>query len=231
MCAEWEGEYGPAPSIQHLQTANYQTVLGGRPLVYMFDAHRRYAGLVKALRDECAAAGVPTPFVVFMGWGPGVAEAAVVCGADALGAYVNPTGSGGAFAANLAHERRQWEALRQTGRQVVPTVTTGWDTRPFHDCPVPWYPGAAADNWVQTAQPAQVAEQLREALSFNAQHPEATLANSVLVYAWNENAEGGWLVPTLFELRDAGYPQRLDAVRGVLRPEVPPGSGWAGIGR
>jgi hypothetical protein len=44
---------------EQFQTANYQTVLGGRPLVYMFDAHRRYAGLVKALRDECAAAGVP----------------------------------------------------------------------------------------------------------------------------------------------------------------------------
>jgi len=212
--------------IGQFRAPNYQTVLAGRPLVYVFNASRRFGPLVKSLRDEAAAAGCPTPFLVFMGWGPAIAQAAAECGADALGAYVNPLGDRAPFASNMAHERSQWEALRGTGRQMVPTVTTGWDPRPFLDCPVPWYPGATERNWVETAKPEEVSLHLSTCLSFVQSHPEATLANTVLVYAWNENAEGGWVIPTLVEQRDAGIPLRLDAVRSVLKPAIPRGSGW-----
>ena len=139
---------------------------------------------------------------------------------------MNPLGDRAPFASNMAHERSQWEALRGTGRQMVPTVTTGWDPRPFLDCPVPWYPGATERNWVETAKPEEVSLHLSTCLSFVQSHPEATLANTVLVYAWNENAEGGWVIPTLVEQRDAGIPLRLDAVRSVLKPAIPRGSGW-----
>jgi len=212
--------------IGQFREPHYQKVLGDRPLVYVFDASSSASGLVKALRDGARAARQAQPFIVFMGWGPEVARPAAECGADALGAYVNPRADRSTFAANMAHERGKWEALRATGRQIVPTVTTGWDPRPFLDTPMPWYPGATESNWVERATPEQIAEQLRTALDFVRAHPGATLANTVLIYAWNENAEGGWIVPTLFELRDAGYPVRLDAVRSVLRPSVPTGSGW-----
>jgi hypothetical protein len=182
---------------------------------------------VKSLREEAAAAGCPTPFVVFMGWGAAIAEPAAQSGADALGAYVNPYANRSPFADNMAHERRQWEALRQTGLQIVPTVTTGWDPRPFLDYPVPWYPSATENNWVEQARPEQLADQLREALALVRSHPEASLANTVLIYAWNENAEGGWIIPTLPEV-EAGLPLRLDAIRSVLRPNTPRGSDWPG---
>jgi hypothetical protein len=204
---------------------NYQCVLGRRPLVYLFDAKPAYAALVAALREECARAGVPTPFVVCMGWSAAaVADVADACGADALGAYVNPFANRSPFARNMEHERQQWQALRGTGRQLVPTVTTGWDPRPFVDCPVPWYRGASEANWVETATPAQIADQLEQALAFVRDNPDATLANTVLIYAWNENAEGGWIIPTFNELRDGGRPTRLDAVRDVLK-RGPAGAG------
>jgi hypothetical protein len=211
--------------IEQFRSANYQKVLGDRPLVYIFNASRKFAPLVKSLREDAAAAGCSMPFIVFMGWGTAVAEPAAQSGADALGAYVNPHANRTPFADNMAHERRQWEALRQTGLQIVPTVTTGWDPRPFLDHPVPWYPGATESNWVEQARPEQLADQLREALGFVGSHPEASLANTALIYAWNENAEGGWIIPTVAEL-GAGLPLRLDAVRSVLRPDTPRGSGW-----
>jgi hypothetical protein len=210
-------------------TRDYQKVLGARPLVYIFDAGPHCAPLVRWLREEAARAKGATPFIVFMGWGPEVATAAAACGADGVGAYVNPHADGSAFEANMTHERGKWDALRATGLQMVPTVTTGWDPRPFLLNPVPWYPGASETNWVGPASPAQIAEQLRHALRFVRDNPHATLANTALIYAWNENAEGGWIVPTLFELRDEGYPVRLDAVRSVLRPEVPRGEGWGPV--
>lgn len=214
--------------VEQFATSNYHKVLGDRPLVYIFEASRKFAPLVRSLREECAAVGSPTPFIVFMGWSPAIAEPAAQAGADALGAYVNPYANRSAFAENMAHERRQWEALRGTGRQMVPTVTSGWDPRPFLYHPVPWYPGTTESNWVAEATPEQVADQLREALAFVRDHPEATLANTALVYAWNENAEGGWIMPTLAEL-EGGVPLRLDAIRSILRPEVPRGSGWEGL--
>ncbi len=35
----------------------------------------------------------------------------------------------------------------------------------------------------------------------------------MLIYAWDEFSEGGWICPTLSE-----GTARLDAIRGVLRP-------------
>ena len=94
---------------------------------------------------------------------------------------------------------------------MVATVTTGWDPRPFLDCPVPWYHGASDSHWVETATPAEIATHLRQAIAFTAAQPESTLANSVLIYAWNETDEGGWLVP------DKGQgTARLDAIRAVV---------------
>jgi hypothetical protein len=212
--------------IGEFRTANYQKVLGDRPLLYIFNANRQCGPMVKALRDEAAAAGCPAPFIVLMGWGPAIAEAAAATGADAIGAYVNPIGDGTAFTAAMAHERARWEALRRTGCQIVPTITTGWDPRPFLDHPVSWYPGATERNWGERATPDQLAEQLATCLDFVKQHPDATLANAALIYAWNENAEGGWIIPTLEEVRDGGVPLRLDALRNVLKPDVPRGSGW-----
>lgn len=212
--------------VEQFRTPNYQKVLGDRPLVYIFNATRRCGPMVKALRDEAAAARCPEPFIVLMGWSPEIAEAAAATGADAIGAYVSPLGNGATFAAGMANERARWEAWRSTGCQMVPTVTTGWDPRPFLDHPVPWYPGATETNWGERATPDQVAEQLAASLEFVKRHPTATLANTALIYAWNENAEGGWIVPTLEEVGNGGVPLRLDAVRGVLRPDVPRGAGW-----
>lgn len=217
--------------VEQFKAPNYQCVLGGRPLLYVFQASPKHVGLVRGLREAAERAAIPAPFIVFMGWSAAVAEVADACGADAVGAYVNPLGDRNTFAANMTHERNQWQALRGTGQQMVPTVTTGWDPRPFLDCPVPWYRGATESHWVEPATPEQVAAQLQEALAYVKAHPEATLANTVLIYAWNENAEGGWIVPTLGELRDAHCPLRLDAVRAVLKPGTPRGSGWEALCR
>ena len=78
----------------------------------------------------------------------------------------------------------------------VPLVSFGWDPRPRVDNPVPWTKYTDSNHY-RAAEPPQLAEHLKEALDWTAAHPAATEANSVLVYAWNENDEGGWLIPTL----------------------------------
>ena len=55
---------------------------------------------------------------------------------------------------------------------------------------------------------------LRDAMKFMREHTDICEANALIVYAWNEYDEGGWLAPT----RSAHGPNtsRLDAVRTVL---------------
>ncbi len=52
---------------------------------------------------------------------------------------------------------------------------------------------------------------MASALEWNRTNPKAGEANAVIIYAWNEFDEGGWICPTLSE--GTG---RLDAIRRVL---------------
>jgi hypothetical protein len=63
--------------------------------------------------------------------------------------------------------------------------------------------------------PWEIADHLRRSLERTEREPKACPARAVIVYGWNENDEGGWLVPTL---NPDGSPntERLDAVRKVL---------------
>jgi hypothetical protein len=80
----------------------------------------------------------------------------------------------------------------------------GWDRRPRIENPVPW-DTRRDDESIETAlhyvppQPGELAALLRDAVTWNEQHPQANPAAAVLIYAWNEFDEGGWLAPTLSE--------------------------------
>lgn len=124
----------------------------------------------------------------------------------------------------MKFEQQRWHSFRRTGEALVPMVTSGFDPRPFVNQGT--FYNADAGHWMETASPRQIGEQLQAAMDFNRRYPESTPANTILIYAWNENAEGGWIVPTLFELRDSGHPLCLDAIRSILKPYSVPGKGW-----
>lgn len=57
--------------IGQFKMENYQKVLDGRPLVYVFAAKKNHATQIRKWREKAAQAGVPTPYIVLMGWGAG----------------------------------------------------------------------------------------------------------------------------------------------------------------
>jgi hypothetical protein len=59
--------------------------------------------------------------------------------------------------------------------------------------------------------PVEAAAHIREGFEFVENHPAVCDANTILCYAWNEFAEGGWLCPTYGE-----GTARLDAVRAMM---------------
>ena len=142
------------------------------------------------------------------------AETIQKIGGEAVSAYAIFGTEGETFASLAAKARRQWDSWSDSGMQVVPIVTAGWDPRPRIHTPVPWYQGYAEDGWAQTPTPQELAEHIRDAIEWV--RKKSCEPNAILIYAWNENDEGGWLLPTL---GTGGVPntERLDALRKVLR--------------
>jgi hypothetical protein len=197
--------------INYFKMAEYQTVIDGRPLFYIFSTNGLNKDGIDTFKNEVRTAGLPAPYFVFMGWSSAeVAIAIEANGLDAGSQYAQLGSNGAPFAQMTRHAEIAWETYRKAGIKVVPWVSTGWDPRPRVENPTPWatYPAA---QWAETATPDEIAAHLKNALAWNAAHPDEAEANAVIIYAWNEFDEGGWLCPTLYNGTD-----RINAVGSVL---------------
>jgi len=218
---QWPAERDRAVAL--LKEPGYQTVAGGRPLVYAFQIQfqgkfpeSRFA----EFRGAAQKAGL-NPYCVFMGWNPArdfSAESAK--GFDAVSAYAR-SGAQSTFA-QLAQsaEQQYWEKAAGAEVPCVPLVTTGWEKQPRKDNPVSWEKGQSYHQqniFPAIAAPEEIAAHLGRALAFVREHSRICAANAVIIYAWNEYDEGGWLAPTW---TPSGRPNtgRLDALRGILKP-------------
>ena len=214
---QWPRERARAVAL--LQESQYQTVLNGRPLVFAFTGagfpFERFSEFLAAARG----AGL-NPYYVFMGWNPASDFRKVSDrGFNAVSAYARG-GTQGTFSELVdATERHYWLGAAKAKVPCVPLVTTGWDKRPRQDNPVSWEKGHAYHEqrgFPAKATPAEIASHLSRAMAFVRSNPDICRANAIIIYAWNEHDEGGWLSPTLGA---DGKPDsaRLDAIRGVLR--------------
>ena len=201
--------------VSRFAQSNYQKVLNNRPLLYLFSDSVYTASEITSLRNLAAVAGVGDPYIVIMDFSSSTASNAVTnLGADAISSYATTTGGGGAYSGLVSSESSKWNDYKNTGKKVIPWITTGWDPRPRIDNPVHWtsYP---SDAWTQTATPAEIASHLQEGLNWVHSNSSSAEANTVLMYAWDEFDEGGWLTPTLYAGTD-----RLDAIKAVLQPNA-----------
>ena len=194
--------------VGYFKDPSYQKVLGNRPLVYLFtpvDTTLRFpnaaavAAAIHQLRAATTNAGLGSPYIVWQGWDAS-ADFKIMheYGLDAIGAYAVGWGSvnGEPYADLAAAAHRFWESGKATGANVVPIVTSGWNNKPRYENPAPWAEGSPEYNLPPT--PPELADHLADALDWTrVNHAAATPANTVLIYAWNEHDEGGWLCPTL----------------------------------
>ena len=213
--------------VRYFKDPAYQKVLGNRPLVFLFnripptpkfpDATAVAAALAQ-LRAATTNAGLGTPYIVFQGWNAkNDFNTMQEYGLDAIGAYAVFTGAalGTSYPALAAKGRGMWEAGQTTGANVVPIVTAGWDDRTRVETKTPWTTGST--NYTLPPTPAELANHLADALNWTSIHrTTATPANTVLIYAWNENDEGGWLVPTL-NPDGSTNADRLTAIAAMLK--------------
>ncbi len=203
----------------------YQSVAGNRPLIYVLAAEDEDSGwgsrhareAFSQLRAASHGQSGRDPYIVVLDYRARRAnDLRVQAGADAIGAYAYQRDGRDAPYSQLARETEQfWDECRHTGSAVTPLVMTGWDRRPRVERPVFWEtwqkPGDGIEKFYRAPTAAELSEHLRNSLAWLERNGGAERA--VLIYAWNENDEGGWLVPTLAE-----GAARIDAVREALRP-------------
>jgi hypothetical protein len=213
--------------IQRFKDPNYQKVTGDRPLVYFFEIADvvKYMGSdesardwLKVLRQKTIAAGAGNPYFVVMAfWPPKGAEQLEKLGCDAISSYtahcIGQVVDNKEFPYSMLAEnnRKFWENAKATGKEYIPTLNAGWDFRPMKR---PEFPDRdPKDDWYAPPTPQELVDNLKSAMDWVKANPSVCPANAVLIYAWNELSEGGWLVPTLSE-----GTARLDAMSKVLTP-------------
>ncbi len=82
----------------------------------------------------------------------------------------------------------------KTPLPYVPVITVGWDRRPWEEGK---RPPEKMSVWYPDRTPKLVEEFVRMGVTWLDKHPDkATAERLLLLYAWNENGEGGYLTPT-----------------------------------
>ena len=213
--------------VEYFQLPYYQRAPGGRPLIFTFGVSNAsaVAPSLAALRRATLAAGLPSPYIVAMGWGSVMAQAtaAGALGVDAIsqyafvdGQYTAHPGTPTPYAHNAALERQHHADCASSGTALVPTVTAGWDPRPREARPPPWqHKSKPACNssagqgicWVQDPTMPELTEQTRAVVAWAAATTEAQQSGAVVISAWNEHDEGHWICPSLQD-----GPAKLQAV-------------------
>jgi hypothetical protein len=221
----------PERMIGHLTLDHWTTVHHGRPLVFLQAMNKPSIekDQVDHFRASCVQAGLLDPYIIGLATFGITPEMVRKLGLEGISDYAIGLGDESPYEKLAETAEKKWEQYKEAAIPIVPCVMTGWDRRPRIDHPVTWEgPTEDKRGWVATAQPGEIAAHLDRALEWNDLNKEYTPLNSVLIYAWNEHDEGGWLCPTILDDDRNGLPKlhddgtnepdtrRLEAIRKVL---------------
>ena len=175
--------------LKTMQEPYYEKV-EGRPIVYLFPG--AWEPLLERLQMLCQAAGYVRPYAVLLErWETPPEQLAKV---DALSDYSGMLT--GTTWEELVEDMNRGNDFRVAqGKPVIPHFATGWDPSPRIEHPVPWcsYP---ALNYAAAASPEQLLNGARQFKEWLQAHADACPTGQLLVFAWNEFEEGGWICPT-----------------------------------
>lgn len=211
-----------ADIVAKVQHPDYMKVLDGRPLIYLNDTPAFMSGYsgsaaannIASLRAAIIAATGKSPYIATCDGGDTTATNMLALGLDALSAYhvddyTRPVAEY-PYSALTSDAAAYWSGQLATGRNVIPLAQVGWDYRGYSNSEysarygalpfIPFggtaHPYTTPSYYYTRCTPAQAAAHIQSALNFCASNPAATPADTVLIYAWDEISEGGWIVPT-----------------------------------
>jgi len=222
-----------------LRNHSYQKVCEGRPLIYLVQpdelsktlgdpsgkgaSSEKLRSAVAYLRERSQAAGAGDPYVVGMNAG-GIWSAVYVdkAGLDAVSAYRGDFGSTpeGTPYAQLWDNVRSKFVNGGSGlgsnpeRQLIVPLMSGASHEPRHGLK----PAQFGPNHYRDPEPGEFKAHVAAGLDWAFANPKNCPAQSVLIYAWNEHSEGGFICPTMGEPPDYKPNTRLlDELGAAIR--------------
>jgi len=195
--------------VSLMKEPTFQTVLDGRPLLYLFQFGDTEAtacggwGQAKVAFDRIRAltiaAGLKNPYLVLMDFSvPTVKANAAKLGFDAISTYALPGGTlqGTPFSEQQAQAQNWWAQAVQEKTKMVPLAPTGWDPRPRSDNPPP-YVSEGPQHYIPPTT-VELQGLLDSVVKFTCANSASAEAQTIIVYAWNESSENGaCLIPSL----------------------------------
>ncbi len=182
----------------------------GKPLLIIFSPHdliQSFGGPEKVreafdrLRADARAAGLPgVSFAACAGETPALLDKLQSCGYDVFTGYNYSFGwlNGGGekpFQELIDKGEQTWNAIASASPlPYMPVATIGWDRRPWE---IGVYPPEKMSVWYADRTPQKVEEFIRRGAKWINNHSDrATKEKLLIIYAWNELGEGGYLTPT-----------------------------------
>ena len=232
---KWEGYV--SSMIGFFKDAQYVRVGGQRPLLFM----EQFDGFVSKLGGKEAAkrkmeefsnrvkAAVGTkPYLVLFNWSSESSwQDAKYFSFDAQALYNCRTVervSDAPYSSLTAGCEERWARFTSSDLGYVPTAQVAYDPRSRSEAKT----GEDASNaiWYRKGSPTEIANHVKRAMNWVRANPSIANANTVLIAAWSDYSEGGWLEPTLREGN-----ARLNALAKVLggRQMAVPPSPYASI--
>lgn len=216
--------------IDLISRPQYQRLGNGRPVVYLAidtwfnslfaNEPGKGLGALSEIKAGVKAKIGVEPYFVLMNFDPVKAASLVpLFSLDAATAYSNPLANNGTqFGYPYCVALNAWfrDAEKSKGLQVVPIINAGWDPRPVA-ARDPYVTRSATPDFCTNPTPLQIANNLKSGIDWVNANPASAAPRTVIVYAWNEFTEGGWLTPTLSEGN-----QRLKAIKNMLNPPTTP---------
>ena len=214
-------------TMDRLKASNYMKI-DGIPMVFCMHDTWTLAD-INEMKSEARTAGIPELYIVIMDWtGKAANQKCTYFGAQATSSYCNWGDGGISYSSFARATEEKWDTYKNAQNAFIPFVTTGWDPRPiieyYHGLPEAdsisisaWYPKPAEDHYVQTATTQEVAMHLKAGLDWVKINPAYARPNTVIIYAWNECSEGGFIIPVAEtdSLAINHGTQRLDAIKTI----------------
>ncbi len=205
--------------IGHFKDQDYLTVLNGRSLLYIYGEVS--ISFINDIKAACASENILEPYVVPM-------QDKQEPGYDAISRYwYNGTSFGGStdgapYSVLADAAINNWNQNKKNGFRQIPLVSAGTDGNPRIVTGVPWIddPGFY-EKYFETPTAEELVNNVQDALTFvetNRAEGENCEANTILIYAWNENDEGGWIMPTL-NADGTIDESRLKEIKKIIAPK------------
>ena len=167
----------------------------GHPVIYVFNAVNSLPQLRQRITDLLIEKGLKTPFFIGMNASPTPYSVTRIkhSGFDGIGSYGFSAKAQGEDFSSFAKRNQDMCRLRN-GMDIehIPLLCLGHDFRPRIKNPVSWMGG---NNFSYVATDDEI--YLHAKNIFEIQKENSSNSNTMLIYAWNEHDEGGWICPTL----------------------------------